>query len=179
MMPGFLQSEIKYSFRMLRKQPSFALAAIGIMALGIGATTMVFSIVYTVLLRSLPYRDPGRLAAIEGNFEVLKMANIGASPREYLNYRSQSKAFEQIAAFSIQSSALTGGDRPENIQMSRVSDNLLELLGIDPSKGRAFSQDDYQSPEVQTAIISDSLWTRHFGRAEDIIGQTIRLDGTP
>ncbi|MGH9825263.1 MAG: ABC transporter permease, partial [Blastocatellia bacterium] len=171
-------AEIKYAIRVLKESPGLLFAAIVIIGLGIGASTTIFSVVDTVLLRGLPYKDPGKLVAVEGNFDVLKMANIAATPREYLDYRDQNKVFEKTGAFSVDPYNLKGGDHPESVEGARISDNLLDLLGIQPTRGRGFAADDYRTPQIQTAIISDSLWSRRFGRSEDVIGQTISMNDT-
>src|SRR5215468_1589614 len=134
--------DLKYAVRTLVKRPAFTATAVVTLALGIGATSAVFSVANAILLRPLPYQDSSRLVMIEGNFVKMGMSNIGASAREFMDYRDEASSLERVAAFSNLSLNLTGIDVPEKVQAARVSEGLFELLGVDPLVGRAFRPGD-------------------------------------
>jgi putative ABC transport system permease protein len=168
---------LTYSIRTIARTPGFTATAVITLALGIGATSGVFSVASTILLRPLPYREPANLVMIEGSFAKMGMMNIGASTREFVDYRDECKSFEGVAAFRTQSFNLTGVDVPERVQAAQVSAGLLELLGAAPSFGRTINSKDTNPGSDNVAVISYALWQRNFGGATDAVGKTIELDG--
>jgi putative ABC transport system permease protein len=174
-MPVF--RDLRYSIRTLARKPGFTVTAVATLALGIGATSAVFSVASTILLRPLPYKDPGKLVMIEGSFAKMGMMNIGASTREFVDYRDECKSFEGIAAFRSQSFNLTGVDVPERVQAAQLSAGLFELLGAAPLFGRTINSEDTNPGSENIAVISYALWQRNFGSAADAAGKTIELDG--
>lgn len=155
--------------RVFLKSPGFAFAAVLVLALGIGANTAIFSVVYSVLLKSLPYRDPGRLvvALHEGRYPV--------SPADFLDYQAQVHAFDQLAAAQAWSGSLAGTDKAEEIPGLQVTANLFTTLGVAPLLGRTFSAGDDRPGAPRTLVISYGLWRGHFGANPGVVGQTIRL----
>jgi len=155
--------------RVLVKSPGFAFAAILVLALGIGANTAIFSVVYSVLLKPLPYRDPGRLvvALHEGRYPV--------SPADFLDYQSQVHAFEHLAAAQAWSGSLAGADKAEEIPGLQVSANLFTTLGVQPLLGRTFVAGEDQPGAPRVLVISHRLWQRQFGGSASVVGQTIQL----
>jgi len=155
--------------RVLTKSPGFALATILVLALGIGANTAIFSVVYSVLLKPLPYRDPGRLvvALHEGRYPV--------SPADFLDYRAQVRAFENLAAAQAWGGSLSGADKAEEIPGLQVTANLFTTLGVAPLVGRTFVTGEDQPGATRMLVIGYGLWQRRFGGNPGVVGQTIRL----
>ncbi len=155
--------------RVLVKSPGFALATILVLALGIGANTAIFSVVYSVLLKPLPYRDPSRLvvALHEGRYPV--------SPADFLDYQAQVHAFEQLAAAQAWSGSLAGTDKAEEIPGLQVTANLFTTLGVAPLLGRTFVSGEDQPGAPRVLVIGYGLWQRQFGGSPAVVGQTIRL----
>jgi putative ABC transport system permease protein len=185
-----LLQDLHYAARMLRRTPGFTSIAVLCMALGIGGTTTIFSIIHPILLTRLPYKDPNRVAMI---FSIWRFGNRtgdrgAVSGPDMLEWRNRAHSFEQIEAFSVQQVSLAGGDAPLRVQTASVTGGLFSLLGIDPRMGRVFS-DDEQSSGVATedvlgqrrapvAVISDKLWRADFGADPGTVGKTITLDGS-
>lgn len=161
--------DLIHAVRVLRKNAGFSVAAIVVLALGIGANTAIFSVVYAVLLKPLPYRDPGRLvvALHEGRFPV--------SPPDYLDYRAEVRAFSEMGAAQGWNGTLEGREKAEVIPGLQVSANMMKLLGVAPMLGRAFLPDDDQASAKRVLLISHGLWKRRFGGDTGVIGRTIRL----
>jgi predicted permease len=155
--------------RVLVKSPGFAFAAILVLALGIGANTAIFSVVYAVLLKPLPYRDPGRLvvALHEGRYPV--------SPADFLDYQEQVHAFANLAAAQAWGGSLAGPDKAEEIPGLQVSANLFATLGVAPLAGRTFVSGEDQPGAPRVLVIGYGLWQRRFGGDPGVVGQTIQL----
>jgi predicted permease len=168
-MHNFIQ-DLRYSARSIARSPGFAILAIVALALGIGANTAIFSVVNGVLLRPLAYADPGRLVVIlhEGKFPV--------SPADYLDWRKQSRSFEQIAAAQVWGATLTGVERAEQLAGMQVSANLFDTLGVPALRGRTFDASDDQPSSRHVAVLSYQLWQRRFG-GDAIVGREIVLNG--
>lgn len=169
---NFLQ-DARYGVRMLVKNPGFTAVGVLTLALGVGANTAIFSVVNGVLLKPLPYHDPGRIVT------VLHDGWGPVAPADFLDWRSQNRSFERMAAAEAWGGTLTGGDRPEAIPGIRLGEGLLELLGVPPLFGRMFQADDYQPGHDRVLILSYALWIRHFGASPSVIGQTVTLDSQP
>jgi len=171
-----LIKDIRYAITGLWKRPGFSFIVILVLALGIGANTAIFSVINTVLLRSLPYKDADRLVMIWGNFQKLNIERLTAKVAEYEDYHSQSQIFYQVAAFENQSLNLTGDEQAELITGARVSANLFSLLGAQVQLGREISPEENQNGHDQAVVISQGFWQRHFGGKPGAVGQTLRLD---
>jgi predicted permease len=169
--------DLRYAVRMLIKNPGFTMISVFALAIGIGASTTIFSVVNAVLLRPLPYKDPGRLVIIDANYLALDMERIGASAPEFIDYRDQAQVFEHIAAFGDVDFTLTGGDGPESVRACRVSASLFPLLGATPERGRTFSTEEEQVGRSNVVVLSDGLWRRRFGGDPNIVGTTLTLEG--
>ena len=168
--------DIRYGFRGLLKRPGFTVIALVALALGIGANTAIFSLVNAVVLRPLPYPEPDGLVWVWGNFPGGNRASV--SPPDYLDFRSQNKSFEQLAATLSMSAptTITGGGEPERLMASVVTGNYFQTLGVAPALGRGFSLDNEKPGSDQVAIISDELFQRRFGGNPGIVNQRIVLD---
>jgi putative ABC transport system permease protein len=174
-----LFQDIRYGLRMLRKSPGFTAVALLTLALGIGANTAIFSVVYGVLLRPLPYQDPSRLIVLQET--TPRVGTVDVSYPNFLDWRAQSRSFSKMAAVASVSFNLaglgSGLDQPENINGAAVSSDFLSMLGVRPVLGRNFdaSQDQAGTPPV--VLLSYPLWQSHFGGALNVLGRTVALDG--
>jgi putative ABC transport system permease protein len=168
--------DFRYAARSLRKDRRFAVAAMLALALGIGATTAIFSVVNAALVRPLPYRDPSRLVWAD---EFLPHFNDWVVPNpEYTNWSNNNHTFEAIAAYDGGGQAnLTGAGEPERIETTGVTANFLTVLGILPVRGRLFLPDEDRPNGSLVVLLSDSLWRRKFDADSGIVGKSIALDG--
>jgi putative ABC transport system permease protein len=168
--------DFRYAARSLRKDRRFAIVAVLALALGIGATTAIFSVVNSTLVRPLPYRDPSRLVWAD---EFLPHFNDWMVPHpEYTNWSTNNHTFEAIAAYDGGGQAnLTGAGDPERIETSDVTANFLTVLGVSPDRGRAFLPDEDRPDGPLAVLLTDSLWRRKFNADLGIVGKSIALDG--
>jgi predicted permease len=170
--------DLRYGARMLRKKPGFALVAVLTLALGIGANTAIFTVIYGVLLRPLPFNDADRIVWMWGT--VRDRGNrASVSPLDFLDYRARSQSFEEFAAsISIPISFnLTGSGEPERLSGAAVTTNYFAALGARPLLGRSFVPDEEQAGRDRAVILSHSLWQRRFGADPQVIDRAITLDG--
>lgn len=172
-----LLQDIRYAFRMLRRNPGFATAVVLALALGIGANTMIFSVLNGVLLRPLPYKEPDRLVLINETNVRRELPRTPASPPDFTDWQAQQQVFENIGAYSSGKYNLTGRDLPQTLQGQRVSANLFNLLGVNPTLGRAFLPEEYRSEGSRVVILSYGLWQRSFGSDKGVIGQPLNMNG--
>ena len=171
-----LLQDLRYGVRMLLKHPGVSLVAIVTLALGIGANTAIFSVVNTVLLRPLTYRDPERLVSLWENVPI--HGRWRASPGNFHDWKKQNTLFEGIAAYGGSSMSLTGdGGEPEQLNGSRVSSGYFAVVGAEPELGRSFSPEEYEVGKGQVVILAQGLWQRRFGGDKNILNRTITLDG--
>jgi predicted permease len=176
----FLQTvwqDARYAVRVLRKHPGFSAAAIITLALGIGATTAIFSIVDGVLFRPLPFRDADRLASVYMRFTPQNMARGPLSMADYLDVRSSAGAFEEIAAHSGTRLDVIGGDTPEQIIGVNATPSLFTILGTRPLIGRTFLPDENKPDGSRVLLLSEALWKRRFNADPNIVGRTITGSG--
>jgi len=172
--------DVRYSARLMRRTPGFAVAAILTIALGIGATTAMFSVVYGVVLRPLPYREPDRLVNLWSTAikRGLPRANVGMA--NVYDWRARNHVFEDIAALRrVANFNLTGQGEPERLSGSAVSSNLFPVLGVTPLIGRTFTEDEDEIGHEHVALLTYPLWVRRFGADPGIVGRSITLNGEP
>ena len=174
-----LATDLKHSFRMLRRSPGFTATAISVLALGIGASTAIFSVVNTVLLKPLPYPDPDRIVMLlnagpQGNFP-------GASVPKYNVWRAQTQVLDDVAAYDNGGPGVNvgGGDRPERVKGIHVSHEFFRLFGAPIALGRTFTPDEDRPRGGNVVVIADGLWRRRFGADPSIVGKPILLGGEP
>ncbi len=165
---------LRHTARSLLKNPGFSLASIFALALGIGANTAIFSLANTVLLRPLPYKDPGRLVMLWQQPPSGGMNDLSAA--DFQDWRDRSRSFDHMVAFTGAGFNLTGGDRPEKLGGLRVTSAFFSTLGVMPVLGRAFSPEDEKAGADRTVILSDGLWKRRFGADPHVVGKTIRIN---
>jgi predicted permease len=171
--------DLRFAWRTLWKSPAFALAAIGTLALGIGANTAIFSVVYAVLLKPLPYADPARLVSVAGVVPqfAARFPSFPLRARDFDAYRRSSAALSGIAALRSQDFNLTGSGDPERLYGARVSANFFSMLGAPPARGRTFSLDEDEAGRDNVVVISHDLWVRRFGADPGVLNRTVSLDG--
>src|SRR5580704_6269214 len=169
--------DARFGLRTLRKNPGFTATAVLTLALGIGATTALFSVIDAVLLRPLPFRDPGRLVAI-GSVDLRDATRRGeTSYPAFLDWQSRSRSFEGMSAWNTTSLTYTGGDQPESVRGAVVSANLFSVLGVSPAVGRGFvAEEDKPGPDGSAVVLSYEFWENHFGGDPGIVGRTLTLD---
>jgi putative ABC transport system permease protein len=175
----FFWLDLRYGARMLAKAPAFMAVALLTLALGMGAATAIFSVVDTVLLKPLPFRDAERLLVIWEQNVSQNLDRTFVSPADFLAWQQHSRAVERMAALQDARINLTGGPNghidPEEIKVERVTANLFPLLGVVPPVGRAFQPEEDRPGNTNFVLLSHSLWERRFGGDPGIAGRTIRL----
>jgi predicted permease len=167
---GSLLRDLHLALRMLGKNPGFTVAAVLVLALGVGANTAVFSAVYAVLLKPLPYRDPERLVV------ALQDGRSPVSPANYLDIKEQATVFTGLAAAQAWGGALSSGSESEVVPGLQITANMLPLLGVQPARGRFFTESESATDVV---LLSDALWRERFASDPDIAGKTVSIDGRP
>jgi predicted permease len=176
--PDMLTNELKQSVRALARRPAFALTAVLTLALGIGATTAVFSVVDAVLLSPLPYEDPDALVELRHVVPELATGEWGLSQAGYFYFREHAETLQDIAAYRGGSMVRTGDGPPQRLQSFGVTASLLSTLGVTPELGRPFTAADDTPGAPPVAILSHGLWTRSFGADPGVIGSSVLLGGT-
>jgi putative ABC transport system permease protein len=169
--------ELRLGLRQLRKMPGFTAVAVLTLALGIGPNTAIFSVIYAVLLRPLPFRDAGRIVAVKTT-EPNRHDDIGVSYPAFLDWRSRSQVFRGLSAFRTDDFTLTGRGAPEHLTGAVVSANTFSLLGVSPAIGRDFTPgEDTLTSTGLPVILSRRLWRERFGSDPGIAGQSVTLSG--
>src|SRR5580658_4640018 len=177
--------DIRYGLRQLRRNRSFAAVAGLTLALGIGGTTAIFSVVNGVLLQPLPYSHPGRLVEVGLDLPGINQFNWPLSPAEYFTFREQSRTFQDIGLYytgfggNIYSPNVTGLGRPEHAPALRVTAGVLPIFEVTPLLGRSFTREDDEPGSSDTVMITYGYWRSKFGGDRSVIGKTIDLDGKP
>jgi predicted permease len=169
-------ADLRQAIRSLRRKPAFALVAVLTVALGVGANTAVYRLIYAVLLRPLPFRDPQRLVQVWESTPVLPQ--LQATVPDFEDWRNQSHSFAQMAAYTFQEMnriTLLGQGQPELVQATNATADLFSTMGIQPLLGRGLSAGDERGKRP-VALIAESLWRRKFAADPAIVGRTIRLD---
>jgi putative ABC transport system permease protein len=170
-----LIGDIRYGLRSFLKRPAFAAIVVLTVAIGIGATTAIFSVVNAVLLRRLPYRNAQRIIAIEELNASGKRVQV--TPANFLDWRAQNQSFEHLAAIFTRPANLALSDQAERIDIAVTSANFFSVFGTEPIQGRLFIPDDEQAGHAAIAVVSHQLWQRRFGSDPQLVGRPITLDG--
>jgi len=179
---GSFRQNIRYAVRMLMRNPGFSAAAILCLALGIGATTAIFSVVNAVLLRQLPYAHSARLVRVFTefpNFPNGGLRHFWVSAPEFVDLRRDTNSFEAIEGWVNQGVNLSGASEPVRATASYVSGGMLPMLGVPPALGRVLTPEDDKPNAPLTAVLSHGLWQRGYGGDPNILGRDIRLNGNP
>src|SRR5579872_188134 len=171
-----LFSDIRYSIRVLLKQPSFFATAVIALALGIGANTAIFSVVDAVLIRPLPYAGPSRVVMVWEDASYVGFPQNTPAPANYVDWRRMNRVFTEMAATRGRVSNLTGEGRPEMVAGRAATANLFTVLGVKPVIGRAFTEEEDRAG-VPVVVISYELWQRRFGSDPNLVGRSIQMNG--
>ena len=174
-----LLQDFRFALRQFKKSPGFALTTIMTIALGIGGTTAIFSLVNTVLLRPLPFPDPDRIMSVasrnDRNPGIRGSAGAPLSYPDFFDWRSQNKSFSALASFHDNDFTMTGIGEPQHLIGHVVAADFFRILGVSPALGRGFTKED-EKPGVHVVVLSHTLWENAFGSASDIVGRSVTLD---
>jgi predicted permease len=170
-----LAGDVRYGLRVLRKSPGFSTIAVLTIALGIGATTAIFSVVDATLLRALPYPQAEQLVSIEDDLPGVGARDVGMSQPEWQDLQ-RSGIFEYVSPTWFDENNLTGSSQPARVRILIVAPNYFALLGVKPQLGRGFHPEDHSPGLILEAVISDGLWNRAFGGDPNILDKSVRLD---
>jgi putative ABC transport system permease protein len=175
---GTLLQDIRYGIRMLAKSPGFTALAVITLALGIGANTAIFSVINSVVLRPLPFHEPGRLVALwqtesaPGDFPL--------TGPDYLDWQAQNHTLEAMSLYSWERTAnASDAGQTEAVSVNSAQANFFQVLGVQPQIGRAFDPGEDQAGKNHVAIVSNAVWRRQFGGRSDVLGKTIELNNEP
>lgn len=178
---GGLVADFRYALRTLARTPGFTAVAVLTLAVGLGANTAIFTIFDSIVLRPLPYRDPGRLVAVQ--MVVPRFAhlapNLPMSAASFLRFRKSAASIEQIAMFDESPVSLTSAGEPVQVTLSRASAALFGMLGAQAQIGRTFTEQEDQPGRDDVVVLSDALWSSRFHRDASVLGRKIELDGKP
>ena len=172
-------NDLRYALRQLRKSPGFALIAVLTLALGIGANTAIFSVIYAVLLQPLPYPEADKLVILTESDS--NQPQISVSYPNYLDYRRDNTVFEHLAVSRRESFNLSGleGRAPEQVQGGLVTANFFKVIGLNPQHGRVFTEEEDRVGGPMVCVISDRMWTRLFARDPNVLGRSVNFGNEP
>ncbi len=169
-------SNLRSTFRQIKRNPGFFAVAVAVLALGIGANTAIFSAVEAVLLRPLPYAEPSRLVMVWEDASFIGFALNTPAPANYVDWRAQNQVFTDMAATRFTTASLTGDDKPEQLSGRKVTPNFFDVLGVQPTLGRPFTVEEDKT-QSSVVVLSYGLWQRRFGGDQSIVGKAILLNG--
>jgi putative ABC transport system permease protein len=175
-----LLSDVRHALRVFVRTPSYAVAVVGVLALGIGANTAIFSIVNAVLLRPLPFDEPDRLVRlfhIPPQATFPGMATFSLSPANFVDWQRDSKSFEAMAAYGFRQLTLTGSGNAEALRTAVVGPDFFKVVRTQPALGRTFLPEEFVPERSRVLVVSDGFWRSHLGGARDAIGRTLTFDG--
>ncbi len=174
-----LWQDLRFGLRMFARRPGFTLVAALTLALGIGASTALFSVVNVVILNPFPYRDPSQLFLVRQRLPRIGVTEqVRSSGPEFLEL-TESRAFDRVAAFEPVSRNLTGGEEPERVAATKVSTEFFSMLGVEPFIGRPISAEEQGSQGQRVLVIGHALWQKRFGGEASVLGQQVFLDDEP
>ena len=173
-----LAQDIRYAARMLRRSPGFSLAVVLTMAIGIGATTAMFSVMHGVVLRALPFDDPQQLVRVYTISSSERRTDLNLSPANFASIRADARRLTHVAIYATGESVLTGAGEPRRVAASRVSAGFFEVLGVAPVAGRTFAAEENQ-PGHNVTVLGEPLAWHMFGSPSAALGQTVLVDEVP
>ena len=171
--------DIRFGARQLRRSPGFLAAAVVTLALGIGANTAMFSVVYGVLLKPLPFEQPDRLVSIWSTAPGVGWDQAVLAPAQYFTYRDEHRAFEDVAVWVQRPVSVTGHGEPDRVPALHVTDGFLGVLKVQPLFGRGFTRDDDRAGASRRVLLAYGYWQQRFGGDRGVIGRSITLNGEP
>src|ERR1041384_2333758 len=171
-------TDIRFGLRILLKQPGFTLVAVITLALGIGANTAIFSLVNSILLRPLPFREPDRVVSLIQASPKLGLSSWGVSQADFAAYREQNRTFESIAIYNTTATNLTGAGEPERLPIATVTADFFKVFGVNPQLGRTFVEGEDAQGKNQVCVISHAFWQRRFGGDPNVVGKSLSLNNT-
>src|SRR5207302_4285408 len=172
-----LRQDVRAALRLLLRAPGFAAVVVVTLALAIGATTSVFSVVRGLLLKPLPYRDPGQLVRFHGSSAQFAKGTV--SLEEYRSDYEHLTKVSGVAAWGYGSGSLAGANSSEHLGFGRATSSLLPVLGVQPALGRWFTRDEEEPGNAGVAVLGHALWQRRFGGDPAVVGQTVQISGRP
>ncbi|PYR07720.1 MAG: ABC transporter permease, partial [Acidobacteria bacterium] len=171
--------DIRFAVRTLRKQPIFTLIAVLTLALGIGANAAIFSLLYQILLRPLPYPDADRLVFVWNTYPGSNLPQASVSIPDYIDRRTQAPALEEATLFTMRTANLNEGGTPEQVRSLAVTPSFFSTLQRSPMIGRAFTEEEAKPDADKFAILAHGLWASHYGSDPSVVGRDIRINGEP
>ncbi|MGH9336463.1 MAG: ABC transporter permease, partial [Vicinamibacteria bacterium] len=165
--------------RRLSRSPMFTLVSVVTLALGIGATTAIFSVVHGVLLKPLPFDEPEELVGVWHEAPGLGFDDLNQAPAFHYTYRDENRVFDDVGMWQNSQVTLTGVAEPERVSALRVTDGILTLLRVKPAIGRVFTAEDDTPASAETAVLSYGYWQRRFGGDAGVVGRTLDVNGIP
>src|SRR5262245_62244720 len=174
-----LWQDLRYGARMLLKNPGFTLIAVATLALGIGANTAIFSVLYGVLLKQLPYPDPDPIIRVWQAVPTSGYFQLGFSEAQLTRLRAGNQSFQQIGGYALRSANLTEQNETQRVAVTYVTEGVFESLGVQPALGRAFRREDEAPGAQRVAVLGYEMWQRRYGGDANILGRTIRLNDNP
>jgi putative ABC transport system permease protein len=176
MVDGVFQ-DLRYTLRRLRATPGFTLVSIGTLALGLGATSAIFSVINGVLLKPLPYLHPEQLVAVWMTAPGVKITDLNMAPSVYFTMCDEERTFQAVSTFATGSTTVTGKTHPEEVQAVFATHELLPILGVKPQLGRLFAATDDDPKGARTVMLSDGYWRSHFGGDRSVLGSQLLIEG--
>ncbi|HWF04683.1 MAG TPA: ABC transporter permease, partial [Candidatus Angelobacter sp.] len=176
---GYFQSQLKQVLRRLGRTPMFTAVTLITLAAGVGANTVVFSVLEGILLKPLPYPQSEQLIGISHSAPGINIDELPGAPSNYFVYRDQNHSFQDVGMLTNDSVSITGVAEPEHVRVERVTDGMISILGVPPMLGRGFSRQDDTANNPETAILLQGYWQQKFAGNRGIVGQTIKIDGKP
>ena len=170
-------NQVRQAVRRLRRAPMFTAITLITLAAGIGANTVVFSVLEGVLLKPLPYPRPTELVGVWHSAPGLNIGDLNMAPSNYFIYREQGQTFQDVGIYQGDSVSVTGTAEPEQVSAMDVTDGVLPILGVQPLMGRWFSHADDTAGTPDTVILTYGYWRRKFGKDPTIVGKTLIADG--
>src|SRR5215203_3522404 len=168
--------DLRHAARGLRRTPMFTLVALATLALGIGANTATFSVMYAVALQPLPSRDASRLVRVWEKNDALRIPQFSASVPNYVDWQARARSFDALGAWLSSSATITTGGDPQRLTRLQVTASVLPLLGVQPLAGRVFTAEEDRPGAARVTLVAESIWRSRFAGRPDLIGSSVILD---
>ena len=171
--------DLKYGARQLLRSPGFTAVAVLTLALGIGSTTLVFSLANGLLVRPLPYVEPERLVAVEEFDPLRPESSFGVAFPNYLDFRARTRLFDDVAVFTEGLATIRGEGEAERVRAASVSDGIFPILGVEPILGRVISKEEDSPDGPRAVVLGQELWQRRYGGDPNILGRAVQIGSQP